>query len=104
MLSYSTQSTEYVKVQVAPTINGVLADPTSDQVRMAFVVPGSAPPGSSDWLAGSWETAGTKYYARCLIGPAGTVTLAPGEYRVYLKISDDPEIPIVDCGQIEITL
>ena len=100
--SISAISTEYVKVRVSQTTAGTVYNPTSDVVQFAFLTSQSATPITSDWKSGSWETAGTRYYARCLIGPSGTVVLAKGTYYVWLKITDSPEIPVRLIGQVRI--
>lgn len=90
-MSMSTLSTEYVRVRVSATKNGIAYVPTSDTVAMAFVTPGSTP-ASGDWKTASWETAGSVYYAICLVGPGGNA-LAAGTYKVWVKVTDSPEVP-----------
>lgn len=85
----------YVKVQITATINGATANPTSDQVRMAFPTTGADP---TTWYTASWETQGALYFARCLVGPGGTVTLPIGFYDVYVQVTDSPEIPVVKAS------
>ena len=67
----------------------------------------SGPPAGGDWKTASWETDATTtpptYYARCLVGPGGTVPLAPGTYMIWLKITDAPEIPARPVAPITIT-
>jgi hypothetical protein len=95
---FSSQSTEFVKVDVARD-SGV--DPTGDVVAMAFVADGVQPvPG--DFKAGSWETIDGIYKARCLIGPAGVVQLVAGTYVVWVKITDNPEVPVKRSGYIKV--
>jgi hypothetical protein len=87
----SALSTEYVKVPVTAVVNGVVIDPSSDTVQLAFPLRGVAPV-SGDWKAGSWETLAGVHYARCLVGPSGTITLATGTfYDAWLKVFDSPE-------------
>lgn len=94
MAEMSTLSLEFVKVQVTFRENGVLQDPTADTVEMAFVQPGSSP-GAPDWKPATWETAvGPRYLARTLVGPGGTVTLTADTYRVWVRVTDNPEIPV----------
>lgn len=105
-LEISSLSKEYVKVPVAATVNGVLINPTADAVQFAFM-PLGASPASGDFKSASWETAGTSpnvvYYARCLVGPGGTVTLAAGVYVVWVKVTDNPEIPVKQAGTLTVT-
>lgn len=98
-MNISALSTEYVRVPVLTTFN-----PTNDVVQFAFLVDGTQP-SSGDWKAGSWETDTingiTTYYARCLIGPTGgTMTLVAGSYRIWLKITDNPEVPVRIAGTL----
>lgn len=73
---------------------------------MAFKLIGQTPaPG--DFVAASWETIntqfGTTYNARCLVGPGGMIQLQPGVYGVWIKIVDNPEIPVAQVDQLTIT-
>lgn len=101
-LSLSALTLEYVKVAVAATVNGSAIDPTADAVQMAFPLAG-VDPISGDWKTASWETVSGIYYARCLVGPAGTITLAANLYDVWVKVTDTPETPVRKAGQLEIT-
>jgi hypothetical protein len=96
----ASSSNEYVIVPVQITIGGSPYNPTADTVQMAFVS-GSAQP--SSFSTASWTTTvqGT-YYAKCLVGSAGTV-LAPGLYTVWVKIQDSPEVPIRQAGTLQVT-
>jgi hypothetical protein len=102
VITLSRLSTEYVLVQVSFTVSGAAVSPTGDTVQMAFTH-GGALPASGDWHSASWETAGTQYYARCLVGPASGVILAPGTYAVWVKITDSPEVPVRSPAQLAIT-
>lgn len=99
-------STEYVRAKIVVEKAGVVVDPTSDAVYMAFPLNGVSP---TTWYIGAWETSTdslnrTSYYAKVLIGPAGgAVTLAIGRYGVWVKISDSPETPIIDAGRLTIS-
>lgn len=98
----SSISLEYVRVPVAATVNGAAVDPTSDAVKFAFK-PEGVTPATGDFVTGSWETAGSVYLARCLVGPAGAAVLTPGSYRIWIKITDSPEVPARDVDSITIT-
>jgi hypothetical protein len=79
--------------------NGAPYDPTADTVQMAFLADGIDPL-TGDWKNAAWETTlatggATLYLARTLVGPAGVITLAKGHYRVWVKIQDNPEIPVL---------
>lgn len=97
----SALSTEYIRIPVSVTVHGSPYNPTSDPVSFAFVTSGS--PGSSDWHTGSWDTVAGAYFALCLVGPgAGGVPLAAGNYLIWLRITDNPEIPTRPVAQLAI--
>lgn len=99
----SALSTELVQIKVAVTVNGAPYNPSSDVVAMAFM-PSGTNPTTSDWKTGSWQTdPGPTYWAQCLVGPAnGGVVLAVGSYVVWLKIVDNPEVPVRQVGILQI--
>lgn len=103
-MQLSVLSTEYVRVPIAATSSGATVDPTGDTVQMAFPVHG-VDPVNADWKAASWETDATitphAYYARCLVGPS-QVVLAAGTYDVWVKVTDNPEIPARLAGQLQV--
>lgn len=101
MLSVSALSTQYIPAQVSATKAGVSYNPTSDAVFMAFKQ-GNVQPSAGDWVAGVWDTAGTAYYALCLVGPSGGITLTAGVWNVWVKVTDNPEIPVFLAGQIQV--
>lgn len=77
-------STEYVHVPVTPP-SGV--DITGTPPQLAILpVHNRANPEAGDWHTGDWATGPE---ARLLVGPdGGALTLARGDYRVY--VSFDP--------------
>lgn len=99
MATLSVLATEYVKSRVTATVGCTAYNPTADVVEAAFPAPGVNP---TTWYAGSWETCGNVYYARVLVGPAGTVTLPVGTYTMWLRITDAPEIPVLEVGTLRI--
>lgn len=103
MLSFSTASLQYIPAQVSALKGGVPYNPTADQVYMAFSpgVATSTPVSGLTFYTGTWDTAQGAYYALCLVGPGGTTTLAVGTWTVWVKISDNPEIPVIPAGQIQ---
>lgn len=102
----SVASTEYVKVQIEPP-SGV--SPSSDPVAFCFAALPELP-STPSWKTGSWQTitntAGdADYFARCLIGPSSNplVQLDVGRYYVFVKVTDNPAIPVkLAGGQLEI--
>ena len=85
-------------VNVSSTVAGQRIDPTADSVFMAFKTDGEYPD-SGDFVVGSWETNATTipptYTALCLVGPGGTIELTAGSYQVFVKITDNPEVPVL---------
>lgn len=85
------ESTEYIKVPVT----GPDADSlTASQLAMS-VTPAGAP---ADWHSVDGYSDGE---ARLLVGPESTVgALTPGINRVYVRVTDNPEIPVVLAGSL----
>lgn len=105
-LLQSSLADEYVRVRVSATLEGNLVDPTFDSVQMAFMQAGAEPAGG-DWSDAVWEVDQTTdpatYFAQCLVGPSADVTLADGEYAIWLKVIDSPESPVRNVGRLVIT-
>lgn len=107
-VTMSSLSKEFVKVRVSGRRAGSVIDPTVYTVEFAFTtasVPATEPE-AADWVSGSWETDTSQeehYYARCLIGPSGTVELDDGDYDVWLRLDDTLEQPVRHVGRIIIT-
>ena len=99
-------STQYVLVPVTATKAGAPYNPTGDTVQFAFMPQATQVPGDSDWVSGSWQADASSllypYLAQCLVGPSGTVTLGIGTYVMYVKISDNPEVPVLLAGQLQV--
>jgi hypothetical protein len=97
-------SLEFVLAYIKATDAGVPANISGDPVAFAFTRRDEEP---ADWVTGAWASTtplpGGGYTARCLVGPGGAVTLTPATYTVSVKITDSPEIPVIDCGQLIIT-
>lgn len=106
-LTISHLATEYVLVPLQVTKAGVPYNPGADTVQFAFMPNAVQVPTSGDWVSGSWETVATNiiypYNARCLVGPSGSTALTLGTYVMYLKITDNPEIPVLVGGQLVIS-
>lgn len=103
MLNISTASLQYVPAQVSALKEGVPYNPTADTVYMAFTpgVSPTTPTSGFTFYLGSWDVAQGAYYALCLVGPGGTTQLASGIWTVWVKVTDNPEVPIVAAGQIQ---
>ena len=106
-IGMSHLSTQYIFIPVNVTENGSLYNPTSDTVQFAFMPTATQVPQSGDWIAGSWNAVAANilypYQAKCLVGPAGTITLGIGTYIIYVRITDNPEIPVLISGQLQIS-
>jgi hypothetical protein len=101
----SSLSTEYVVVPVNAVFDGTLYDPTGDVVQFAFTVGYGVQP--SVWYTGEWDTnpvQGYWYNAKVLVGPSSPVVLAQATYTVWVKITDDPEIPVRQVGTLTVQL
>ena len=106
-IGQSHLSTQYILIPVAATVAGNPYNPVADAVAFAFMPTPTQVPGSGDLVTGSWETNPYSllypYNAKCLVGPAGTITLGIGTYIVYQKTTDSPEIPFDIVGQLQIS-
>lgn len=102
LLKISALATEFVKVETTATKNDVAYDPTADAVALAFVAVAGTPV-AGDWKTGSWETISGRYHARALVGPSGgVITLAVGRYSVWVRVTNNPETPIIRAGELEV--
>jgi hypothetical protein len=94
---------QYVGWFITATIAGATYNPTGDTVQFQFVPQGGTQ--GTTWVTGSWLTVGTQYKAQCLVGPSPGVTgaLAAGSYTVFIKITDSPEVPVLEVGTLTVT-
>lgn len=107
MTLISSLSKQYVKVRVSAAESGASVDLTGGTVQMAFTVVGTEPV-TNDWKSATWETDSTRnpdrYYARCMVGPSGTITLSDGTYDVWVKVTGvGTEIPVIRAGALTVT-
>lgn len=106
-IGFSHLSLEYILIPVAAWKAGVPFNPSADVIKFAFMPNATQVPLVSDWQTGGWEANPTSlaypYNARCLVGPAGTITLGIGTYIIYLQVTDSPEIPVLYGGQLQIS-
>ena len=84
---------------------GTVYNPTGDTVQFAFTPANYPVTSPSNWATGSWVTyPGPVYYAQCLVGPSnGGTALSIGTWQVWLMISDDPEVPVLQPTLLTIT-
>ncbi|TYK45177.1 hypothetical protein [Actinomadura decatromicini] len=93
MLIIPSTSREYIHVPVS----GATAD---QPVELAVVDIGAEEPAEDDWVpADVWDGS----TAKLLIGPGGTLLLADGAYRVWVRVTAEPEIPVLRSGLLRIT-
>lgn len=107
-ISVSHLSLQYVGVPVkAELLTGVPFNPTGDPVYMAFMPQATQVPQNTDWQTAIWATRPGNilepYAAACLVGPGGTIQLGIGTYVIYVRVQDNPEIPILQASlQLEV--
>lgn len=102
MLTLSSLSTEYVQAPVTAGMVPDITNPTTGTVSMAFLT-SNANPQTSDWQTASWYTSPVGgYFAQCLVGPTGAITLAPGVYYQWIKIVLAPQTIVIPVGQLEV--
>ena len=106
-IGMSHLSTQYYLVPVSVTNLGLPYNPTGDSVQFAFMPTPTQVPQLADWVAGAWATNAASmlypYSVKCLVGPSGTITLGIGTWVAYVKITDNPEIPVEIVGQLQIS-
>jgi hypothetical protein len=96
-LTQSSLSTEYVQTLVRVAA-AVPYDPSRDALAWAFTNAAAFPAQQpSTWYPGTWDVwPGPLYYAQVLIGPAnGGVVLSQGKWQCWLRVTDDPEVPVL---------
>lgn len=76
---------------------GAAVDPTGDPVQVAFRA--VRDPSALTWQAAEWDPDAATPTIRVLLG-ATPFVLAAGVYRTYLKVTDNPEAPILDLGTV----
>lgn len=92
MLRIPSTSKEYLTVPITGLEGGETAE-------IAVVAPTVEEPASGDWkpatLVGS--------DAKILLGPGTALPLPNGVYRIWVRITSDPEIPVLRSGLLRIT-
>jgi hypothetical protein len=102
VLTVLASSTEYVFVPVSAMGSGSPVNPVGDVVQFAFL-PGNTAPGTASFVTGTWfSPIANTYYAACLVGPLGSASLTPGTYTIWVKITDNPEVPVRTPGQLQV--
>lgn len=110
MIGQSVSSLQNIRYAVRATVNGIAYNPTGDAVQFGFLPSATnlANVVPSSWVSGDWETdtitGQTAYVATCLVGPGGDFAPAASTvYWVWVKITDNPEIPVLLAGQLQVT-
>ena len=103
-VAQSVLSTNYLQILIT-TKAPAGYNPTGDTVAMAFTpltYPETSP---TSWLTGSWVTfPGPAYWAQALVGPApGGTALSIGTYQTWVRITDSPEVPVLQPCLLTIT-
>lgn len=80
-------------------------DLTGKAIHVSLPSTGVAP---SAWIAAEVvlvEPVGSMSRAkyRILVGPAGDITLTPGDYDWTVRLTDDPEVPVRKVDKLTIT-
>lgn len=88
-------SLETIKVQVTTTGG---KNPTTDPVSIAVAIVYTQP---VTWVTATWVTVAGVYYATVQIGPGSTIGALPvGQYGVYVRITDSPDIPVLQADDV----
>lgn len=92
-MKISALSTEYLTVPFTADVTAA----SIDGVELALL-PNDDPPIEADWVTATivGET------ARVLVGPL-EIPLTKGSWRVWVRITDTPEIPVEMAGIITVT-
>lgn len=90
-------SVQLIGVQVAAsTVAGTTVDPTVYDVTVAVLPYTTDDPADADFKAATWQSGTLGKYAVVMVGPNTTVgTLSPGRYRLWVKVTATPEVPVI---------
>jgi hypothetical protein len=96
-LRIPVSSTEYLKVSVTADVT------LSAQTVDIAVIPARGRPTAPDWKPAAWTgSPGTTRTAMLLIGPGTSNVVALGEYDVWVRATDNPEIPTDPAGRLTV--
>jgi hypothetical protein len=83
------------------------ADPTTDVVQFQFVnggLPARSHPTEGGWVDGFWITRAAGTILACvLVGPGGAVELDPGTWAAWMRVVDNPTVPVAPVDVLTIT-
>ncbi len=90
-------SVQLIGVQVAATtVAGTTVDPTAYAVAVAVLPYNTDDPTDADFKAAAWQSGSLGKYAVVMVGPDTTVgALSPGRYRLWVKVTASPEVPVI---------
>jgi hypothetical protein len=95
-----SESVEFLSAWVD---SGGEATLSSQPVAIALTAERQDPDDDTTWLTASWTgTADTARAAAILIGPGTSHEIAEGRYEVWVRVVDNPEVPIVHAGRLTI--
>ncbi|WP_454367441.1 hypothetical protein [Streptomyces ambofaciens] len=98
-MEIAATSTEYVRVTAVSSAGGSPISPAAPPMFAFQPSSVTGNPVEEDWWTGEWSSP----HARILVGPnGGTVTLDPGEYRVWLTWTAGAETPVYRAGTITV--
>jgi hypothetical protein len=97
-------SVEWVSAWIDSAADGGAGITLSAQVVAIAVQPARIEPDEdTTWRTAAWAgTAGVARAARILIGPSTSNVIPKGEYDIWSKLTDNPEIPEVHHGRLSI--
>lgn len=82
-------------------------DPLGDVVAFALVNLNTVSPTwvTGAWVAGqTWTSASVPVYAVTpTLGAAAALPAVHGTYTLLAQITDNPEVPVLDCGSVRFT-
>lgn len=107
MYSQSVQSLQWVQIPVTmTTFSGTAGNPTADPVAFSFTPVTYPVTSPTVWVPGTWATfPGPAYRAACLVGPgtAAATALTIGSWQLWLRVTDNPEVPVLQPSLLQIT-
>ena len=106
-IGISQLATQYILIPVNAQKAGVSYNPADDAVSFAFMPTATQVPVYDDWVSGAWDSVPSNilypYSAKCLVGPVGVINPGLGTYLIYVRITDNPEVPVLLAGQLQIS-
>lgn len=103
MLQIDSSGSPLVQVPVRLTTASGPGDPSGDTVEMAFLT-GTGKPAAGDWHTAGWvSTAVGGWKAQIQLGSGGAVTLTPGYYYWWVRVTDPLETVVECVGMLEVT-